>query len=79
MWCRSSCSVHIKAITLLAIIFGILNQTWDKVRKKCLDSDEEADRAAAAAAADHDNNNNNNNNNTKQRCLLTDISMYNKR
>jgi hypothetical protein len=34
----SSCSVHVKLITPVAIIFDILNQKRDKVHKKCLDT-----------------------------------------
>lgn len=50
----SNCSVHVKVITPLAIIFDILNQKWDKVQKNCPDIDEDYDGNATAAAADVD-------------------------
>jgi hypothetical protein len=65
----SSCSVHVKVITPLAIIFDILKQKWEKVHKNCLDIDEEYD-GNAAAADDGD---------TKEKHLLIDVSMYNMR
>jgi len=63
----SSCSVHVKVITPLAIIFDILNQKWDKVQTNCLDMDEDCDGNVAAAADDED---------TKERRLLIDVSVY---
>jgi hypothetical protein len=66
----SSCSVHVKVITPLAIIFDILNQKWDKVQKNCLDIDEDYDGNATAAAADDD---------TKEKRLLIGVSMCNMR